>query len=545
MTHIANKIPLEKSQGVVPPALHGLIVWVAAWLMAGEARIAITTALYRRRVRAAWRVLCGRQAYQGARYLPDEESIPWQCRMAAALGGSERALIVIRLSQWIDHNKSEGRDATTHNGYDAWVVKHFWHLKPGAFGGHIRALETMGVLKTQRIGQIDPTRRYDQRKSYRIDHARLNALIAAVKAPHLDTETSKSKTDTRKSKTDMAPSSLNNDSKSPDQSLKTKALPKSETQEPAKPGRGGRRVGAGRKGKAKEALTNTAPTSQSATAEPDSHSPNAAVDNPGQSNDSGQTDLVDGPHPSSAEPFSQIEPVEPSTAESRLVNRLVALCLEADRAAALIDAYGADRVRAVVFKCEQRLRPTSRETPIDRPAGWIIAELKNDIFKLGEMTETDELARPENWHKRLAADSCTDEDLETMTDGGMEDLARDAALLELLREENAAEREIEMPASVPVPPVSESELAEQRARDVWARVMNDLHEYCGQEANVIRRGVQLVAVDEDAFLVSTSDDQALSVLKREARTLKLRLSSIMGRECRIKHIETETAEVAT
>jgi hypothetical protein len=41
-------------------------------------------------------------------------------------------------------------------------------------------------------------------------------------------------------------------------------------------------------------------------------------------------------------------------------------------------------VRAVVQRCEERLKPDSREQKIDRPAGWIIRELENDIFKLGE-----------------------------------------------------------------------------------------------------------------------------------------------------------------
>ncbi len=384
MSHITSNHRLEKMQTGFPMRLQIVIaplltVW--AWLMTPyHMHVAPSLTMYRRRVRAAWRLLQGRAAYEGAPVLPDEESIPWQWRMAKALGGSDRALIVTKFHQWIGHNKKEGGPAATRNGYEEWVTTHFGHLTPSAFGGHIRALEEMGVLKTQRVGKASPQGAYDQRKSYRIDYGRLNALIAAVKKAVSSLDTGESKTQTRKSKTNGAYSNLNNDSKSPNQSLK----PNSETQ-PSKPGRGGRRAGAGRKAKTKEALIETSAPDQQASGEAEIVS---------QSTDTGDSDFA-GPSPHSEAPSSR--------AEAELTGRMTALSLDEGKAAALITQHGENRVRAVVHKCELRLRPDSREQKIDRPAGWIIRELENDVFKLGTMTAGDEqgLHRDANPHAGL------------------------------------------------------------------------------------------------------------------------------------------------
>lgn len=368
MTQSRLKDPLEKMRAAI------LIRWqiVLSIAMGLKSRLAPKVTLYQRRVRAAWRVMQGREAYQGERVLPDEEAIPWQCDMACALGGSDRALIVTKFHQWSRHNKREGRAATTYNGYEDWVGKHFRHLKPGAFGGHVRALEKMGVLKTQRVGRTTPQGAYDQRKSYRIDYGRLNALIATVKKAISSPEGTESKAQTRKSKENEAHSTLNNDSKSPNQSLKPQSSkPNQSTQEqPTKPGRGGRRAGAGRKAKDKNALTE-----QPQTPDSDSHASSEAPQ-PGQSTDMGDSDFA-APIPSSAPPLSP--------GEADLMARMQVAGLDEKKAAGLIAQYGENRVRAVVHRCEQRLRPDSREQRIENPAGWIIRELENDVFKLGEM----------------------------------------------------------------------------------------------------------------------------------------------------------------
>ena len=390
MAQTMSAKPLETLQ-------HRFLVWLQTLILS---RLLPTATLCQRRVRAAWRTLCGREAYQGARYLPDEEAIPWQCRMAHALGSSDRALIVIRFGQWIEHNKSEGRAATTHNGYDAWIEKHFWHLKPGAFGGHIRALEKMGVLKTQRIGQVDPGRKYDQRKSYRIDYGRLNALIAAVKKPTLDTETKKSNTPAAKSKTREANSNLNNDSNSSNQVSDQSLKPKSSTQEPpTKPGRGGRRAGAGRKPKHQEALTdkNTASTAPVLSTAALPETPPVEAQSPA-------APIEDSPIPNSAKPLPH--------AEAALIERMGTLDLDEERAAALIDHYGADRVRAVVRECQQRCKPDAPK-PVHIPSGWIIRELENDVFKLGSMTVDEYDQAAGNWLSRFAM---TIEDMEDDSD---------------------------------------------------------------------------------------------------------------------------------
>jgi hypothetical protein len=290
--------------------------------------------------------------------------------MAVALGATDRALIVVQFIRWIDYNKKEGRPATTHNGYDNWIKRHFWHLKSGAFGGHIRALETMGVLKTERIGRTTPDGPYDQRKSYRIDYVRLNALLAAVKKPPSDADVEKSKTQIRKSKTNGAHPSLNNDSNSSNyQSLKPQvSKPKSETQEePTKPtGRGGRRDGAGRKRKQDALIEMTSDAAVAAT------EPSLVEASMGTAAD------LDSSSPSSAPP--------PSHPEAELMERMADLTLDHEKAAGLIEQYGADRVRAVVRECERRMSLNE----IKRPAGWIIKELENDVFKLGEMPAVEQ-----------------------------------------------------------------------------------------------------------------------------------------------------------
>ena len=145
---------------------------------------------------------------------------------------------------------------------------------------------------------------------------------------------------------------------------------KTESQEPqTKPGRGGRRAGAGRKEKAKSTLNST-PTPTAA--EP--HSVQAGMS---------------ATHDQDRSPSSETPPSQPDT---KLIERMAALGLDSDKASGLIDHYSADRVRAVVRKCELRRRPDARESRIEKPDGWVVAELKNDVFKLGVLSEADELA---------------------------------------------------------------------------------------------------------------------------------------------------------
>jgi DNA-binding transcriptional ArsR family regulator len=485
-----------------------------AWLMTViQMKISPTATLYRRRIRAAWRVLHGREAYRGAPYLPDAESIPWQWQMAAALGGSDRALLLIKFVQWSNHNEGEGRSHDTYNGYSEWAANHFGHLSDASIGYHVRALEEMGVIVTERVGRAGPGKAYDQRKRYRIDYTRLNELLSKVKTPKSEVKSADKSPKTGDSNFNMPSQSLNNDSKSPNQSLKTKSLPKASTQEqPTKPGRGGRRAGAGRKAKDKSALTDTtaATAASPVLASGDVPEPASVEANMGDAN-------AEGPSPRSEAPSSH--------PEAALMERLINQGLDEGKALALIDTHGADRVRAVEHKCAQRQRHDSRESPIDRPAGWIVAELKNDIFKLGEMTQGEHPA--DRWESA----SVDGDDA-----GNAEALAGANEILVVTPTVDADDYQ-----NRDVVEITPETTTEARAREVWSRVMNDLHEYCGQAADVIRRRVQLVAVEGDVFLVSASDDQALAVLKREAGTLKLRLTSIMRHDCRIKHFETGAA----
>jgi hypothetical protein len=333
------------------------------WIQGALTHLIMLLTLYRRRVRAAWRALQGLEAHHGAALLlVGEDSLRFQWRLAVALGDTERALIVQKFDEWIKRNRKEGRPATTYNGYADWVRDHFGHLSEDQFGRHVRALETLGVLITQRVG------RRDQRKEYRIDHRRLNILVAAIK-------TADSSMKTRYSNMQMPSSRLNNDSKSPNPKSVPNALPQ---EEPTKPGRGGRRAGAGRKAKSKEALTEQPQP-------PDASNLAGMV---GQSNATGDSDFA-SPSPHSAAPSPHPE-AELIPAVKFLIERMAALDLDEGKAAALIAHYGANRVRAVAHRCEQRLKPDSREQRIERPAGWIVAELKNDVFKLGEMAATEQ-----------------------------------------------------------------------------------------------------------------------------------------------------------
>lgn len=358
--------------------------------------LAATT--YQRRVRAAWRVLQGREAYHGAALLlSGEDSIPWQWRLAAAVGGSDRALLLQKFEQWIQYNKGKGRAATTHNGYSAWISEHFGHLNEAGIGRHVRALEKMGVLITQRVGWTDPGKPYDQRKSYRIDYGRLNALVSKVKSAESPMKSGESETKTSNSKAKTRDSNLNNDSKSPNQRNNQSLKHKSETQEPTKQ-RGGRRAGAGRKPKQTEALIEPIAASTVAEFATVEALPPAAP-------------IEDSPIPNSADPLPH--------ADAALIARLVDHGVDEPKAAALIERYSADRVRAVLHECERRQK-SERGQKIENPPGWIIAELKHDIFKLGSMTEGECGQTLSGWLRRAAAQEWSfeymDEDLSPDSD---------------------------------------------------------------------------------------------------------------------------------
>lgn len=478
------------------------------WLMMVRAYILPMWVMWQRRIQAAWRALQGRDAYHGARLLPNEDSIPWQWRIAKALGSADRALIVIKFHQWIEYNRREGRAATTYYGYDEWVANHFGHLNDASLGRHVRALEQMGVLKTQRVG------RRDQRKSYRIDYGRLNALIAKVKMGISAVDVTKSDPQTRKSKTQGADSNLNHDSNRGTQSTKPNAVkPNAETQaKPTKPvGRGGRRAGAGRK--KKEAVTD-APVAAAAT-----NSSTAAT----RLEAGMQAAQTPNPSPSSAEP--------PSHPEAALIERMADLGLDVDKAAVLIDEHGADRVRAVVRKCEQRLKPDSREQCIENPSGWIIAELRNDVFKLGTLTADEEWNLPENLWRRLAAQSMTGDELEESDAGALPEIPAVTASEAPDDYQNHGAEGDETPA-IPAP--------ENLAKVLWDRAMGELDQFClGETAQQIHRHVTLLDYDgaEALFCVQADDANTFRLLQQNAGTIKAILTRLNKRPCRIKHVD--------
>jgi hypothetical protein len=368
MSQIAWKSPLEKMQIVQGwgQSVAALLVWIRLC----SAR--------------TWAIWTGTEkAHHGGGLLDGTgDSLRLESSIATALNCVHKAIILQKMHEWIEYNKSKRdmdkrRDGAwwTYNSYSKWRGKHFGWLSTDAIGRHVRDLETMGLIRT---GQYTSDSR---KKWYTINYSVLTAFKRDPQ-PYLallNLDRVSKKTDRAAKNQDRASAHGDDSNVHDDSSGKTKFLPNQTTQEqPTKPGRGGRRAGAGRKAKPQEALIE-----QPQPLAPHEQAPGEA-ESVGQSTDTGDSDFV-GPSPSSAAPSPHAEP--------ELLRRMTALTLDEGKAAALIDAHGANRVRAVVHRCEQRLRPDSREQRIDRPAGWIIKELENDVFKLGTMTDDDERAQ--------------------------------------------------------------------------------------------------------------------------------------------------------
>lgn len=275
--------------------------WLVAWLTTladgwrTDARVA------RRRVGLAWKVLCGEAHHGGALLLPGEDSLRGQARLAQALGGMDRALIIQKMHEWIEYNRKNAGVASTYNGYSEWCQGHFGWLSEAAMGRHVRALEALGVLSASQTG------RADRRKTYRINYPALRALVNGAR----------------------------------DQCAKS-----NDGRVKAKPQRAKSNDGA-TKAKVQGAPAHDLPIDNQEKTQEKTQEANQP-----------DTSVVDG--------------------GDAVYHDLKRLGLTGKAAAALMQQYGADRVRAVVRECERR-RADIRNAP-----GWVRAELKNDVFGLGE-----------------------------------------------------------------------------------------------------------------------------------------------------------------
>lgn len=128
--------------------------------------------------RRVWAAMINEQYHHGAGLLMVGDSLQGQVSLAKVLGGDmEKAMIVQKLHEWLKFNESEGnyknkRDGCwwTYNSYVDWCKAHFGWMSKDSLGRHIRALEKMGVIRTQQM------KKYDREKWYTIDYGRLNAL---------------------------------------------------------------------------------------------------------------------------------------------------------------------------------------------------------------------------------------------------------------------------------------------------------------------------------------------------------------------------------
>jgi hypothetical protein len=167
MAHITRKYPLEKlHQNVLAwlPVITLHILHMQAW------------------VRRVWAAMINEQAHHGAGLLLSGDSLRCQSPLAMAVGGSDRAMIVQKLHEWIEYNRTEGhtdkkRDGVwwTYNSYADWSRAHFGWLSDDAIGRHVRALEKMGVIRTRQM------KKRDRSKWYTIEYGKLNALLKDLK----------------------------------------------------------------------------------------------------------------------------------------------------------------------------------------------------------------------------------------------------------------------------------------------------------------------------------------------------------------------------
>lgn len=167
MTHIAIKYPLEKLQSSV-----------LIWLQAVTLRFVLMQAWARR----VWAAMINETTHHGGGLLLNGDSLRCQSSLAVVLGGSDHALILQKLHEWIEYNRTEGHTRNkrngawwTYNSYTSWRDEHFGWLSDDAIGRRVRDLEKLGVIRTQQL------KRGDRRKWYTIDYARLNALLKDAK----------------------------------------------------------------------------------------------------------------------------------------------------------------------------------------------------------------------------------------------------------------------------------------------------------------------------------------------------------------------------
>ncbi len=91
----------------------------------------------------------------------------------------------------------------------------------------------------------------------------------------------------------------------------------------------------------------------------------------------------------------------------------------------------------------------------------------------------------------------------------------------------------------------EAEIADRKARDVWARMLRELPDY-GHDAAMIGRSVHLLSytVEEGRFVVRVDDERTLVALREHAGdTMNTVLSRLMSTACRIKLEKREMSEV--
>jgi hypothetical protein len=167
MTHITLKQPLEKLHSNVLSWLAGItlhILRLQAW------------------ARRVWAAVINETPHHGAALLMAGDSLQGQRSLAKVLGGDmEKAMIVQKLHEWLEFNKAEGnyknkRDGCwwTYNSYVDWCKNHFDWLSNDKFGRHIRALEKLGVIRTQQM------KKRDRSKWYTVDYGRLHTLARAA-----------------------------------------------------------------------------------------------------------------------------------------------------------------------------------------------------------------------------------------------------------------------------------------------------------------------------------------------------------------------------
>lgn len=284
--------------------------WVARVWLTMVAGWTVRVEVVQRRRRAVWRAVRGMESHHGTvLLLTGESSLRGQTRVARALGGMDRALIVQKLHEWIEYNKQHGGAACTYNGYSEWVADHFGWLSEAALGRHVRALEALGVLVTTQAGKRD------RRKTYRINYRTLNALVKAgapedtnVKHGDIQVKVEDAKVKHRRTK-----------AKADD--TKTHDVPMSN-----------------------QTITNGLPME------------------------------------------NQPEPAAPVVVDP-VCDDLRRLGISDEAAAAMVGEHGADRVRAVAAECQRR------GSEIRNRTGWVLAELKRDVFGLGCLAAGDRADR--------------------------------------------------------------------------------------------------------------------------------------------------------